>query len=374
MHGYYSVDNIIYTHKLHALLAGTKTGKQVFWHWHNEYNAVDWTHDSVTTVQEIYKQRALQLRNKYEWIIVSFSGGSDSWTVLNSFLANNIHVDEIFCRWPFRATEKLFVPNQTDTRTENILSEWEFSVKPVLEQIRKIHPQIKITIHDWSDQVVTTEFSDDYWLETQDHLNPGFGMKFNAMGDNERTLIDLGKKTCIVFGIDKPQIWVEHNKVYCYFLDILANTRAADEPGRTVELFYWTKDMPEITHVQAREIYHHLCLNTTTAKLVDRAEPWDPNKKHIWDILIRNIVYPDYNMSTFQACKDTNTIYTKLDSWMDKMPEQRLMASWNNIIDNVVNSIDDRFFNFRNGIRTGLAGFISPLYYLGDLPQENPTG
>jgi hypothetical protein len=79
-------------------------------------------------------------------------------------------------------------------------------------------------------------------------------------------------------------------------------------------------------------------------------------------------------MSTFQACKDTNTIYTKLDSWMYKMPEQRLMTSWNNIIDNVVNSIDDRFFNFRNGIRTGLAGFISPLYYLGDLPQENLTG
>jgi hypothetical protein len=372
MYGYYSVDQIIYHNKLDALLAGTKTGKQVFWHWHKEYNAIDWTSDSAVTVREIYKKRAQQLREKYDWIILSFSGGSDSWTVLNSFLSNGIHIDEIFCRWPLKATENLFTPNQVDSSTENILSEWEFAIKPVLHWLTKNHPNIKITIHDWSDEVLKTEFNDDYWLTTQDHLNPGYGMKYNAIGRNEKDIIESGKKTCIVFGIDKPQIWVKENKVFCYFLDILANTHAAPEPGRIIELFYWTKDMPEITHTQARVIYHHLCSNPNLAKLVDRSQPMTPEKKHIWDILIRGIVYPDYDLSTFQAKKDTSTIYSRVDSWMSLLPDQRFMQSWTNIINNLIGSIDDKFFNFRNGKRIGLSGFISPLYYLGDLPAENP--
>jgi len=367
MHGHYTVDGIVYTNKLNALLAATTSGKQVFWHWHNEYNNLDWTVDSKHTLQEIYKKRAQQLREKYDWITLSFSGGSDSWTVLNSFLSNGIQLDEIFCRWPIKATENIFTPNMIDHSTENILSEWEFAIKPVLAQVQKTHPNIKITVHDWSDEIMKTEFSDDYWLSTQDHLNPGFSMKYNAIGAVERKSLDRGKNTCIVFGIDKPQIWVEDHKVFCYFLDILSNTRAMQQEGRVVELFYWTKDLPEITHTQAREIYHHLCANKLLANLVDRKQTMTAEKKHIWDTMIRKIVYPDYNLSTFQAKKDISTIYSRVDAWMTQLPDQSFFHSWNNIIDNLFVSIDDRFFNWRDGKRTGLTGFVSPLYYLGDI-------
>jgi hypothetical protein len=371
MHGHYSVNNLVYHNKLDALLAGTKTGQQVFWHWHDEYNRLNWTQDSLYSLAEVYKKRAQQLRDKYDWLILSFSGGSDSWTVLHTFLSNNIHIDEIFCRWPLKATQNVFTPNAQDTRTENILSEWEFAIKPVLAKIQKDYPKIKITIHDWSDEILRTEFNDDYWLTTQDHLNPGFGMKYNAIGRNEKDIIEAGKQTCIIFGIDKPQIWVENNRVSCYFLDSLANTHALEEPGRVVELFYWSRDVPEVTHAQARVIYHYLCRNIHVAKLVDRSQPMTPDKKHIWDSVIRGIVYPDYNLSTFQAKKDTSMIYSRVDAWMESLPEQRFMQSWTNVINNLISSLDDKFFNFRNGRPVSLGGFISPLYYLGDLPVVN---
>jgi hypothetical protein len=370
MHGYYSVDGVVYENKIEALLAGSWRKKSVIWHWHDCYNNVNWAEDPELTLKEVYRNRAQQLRDRYDWIVISFSGGSDSWTVLNSFLENDITVDEIFCRWPLKATENIFVPNKNDISTENILSEWSLTIKPQLDAIHQKYPKIKITIHDWSDEILKTEFDDDYWNNTGDHLNPGFSMKFNAIGHEESMRIEQGKRTCIVFGIDKPQIWVEENRVYCYFLDILTNTRSINRPGRTTELFYWTQDMPEITHVQARQIYRYMCVNPNLGSLVDRKKKFSFDRKHIWDSVIRGVVYPDYDLSNFQARKDTSLIHSRVDSWMKILPSDRFMDSWKNITNNLLTSIDDRFFNIVDGTKIGFQGFISPLYYLGDLPRE----
>jgi len=59
------------------------------------FDSLDWSIEPIETFKELCKQRALQLRNTYDYIILHFSGGSDSTTVLNSFLDNNIPIDEI---------------------------------------------------------------------------------------------------------------------------------------------------------------------------------------------------------------------------------------------------------------------------------------
>lgn len=368
-HGHYTVGDTVYVNKLDALLASTRSGQQVHWHWHDAYNHIDWTARPEISLQEIYRRRAQQLREKYDKVILSFSGGSDSWTVLHSFLSNRIRIDEIFVRWPIKATQNLFVANDQDHRPENILSEWELAIKPVLNNLQKTHPEIKITVYDWSDQLIHAELDDDFLKETQDHLNPGFSLKYNAMGDSELKSIDRGQKTCIVFGIDKPQICVRDHRVYCYFLDSLANCRAQPRPGRSVELFYWTADLPDLTYIQARIIYDYLCQHPELADLVQLGSSRTPEQKYIWDNIVRSLVYPNYDTRTFQARKAGSTIYAETDSWFSLLPDQRFLHSWNNVFDNLVNSIDNKFFNFKNGQHNSLAGFISPLYYLGDLPE-----
>lgn len=58
------------------------------------FDTVTWK-EPTESFKELCKQRAQQLRASYDYIILSFSGGSDSTTVLNAFLDNNIHIDEI---------------------------------------------------------------------------------------------------------------------------------------------------------------------------------------------------------------------------------------------------------------------------------------
>jgi len=59
------------------------------------YDKFDWSKEPIESFQELCKLRAQQLRDSYDYIILYHSGGSDSTTVLNSFLRNKIPLDEI---------------------------------------------------------------------------------------------------------------------------------------------------------------------------------------------------------------------------------------------------------------------------------------
>jgi hypothetical protein len=371
MNGYYTVNSAVYTNKVEALYASTKSGHQVHWHWHKEYDSLSWTSDSLFELHEVYRYRAQQLRDKYDWLILSFSGGSDSWNALNSFLSNNIQLDEIFVRWPINATQNIYTANPNDTRPQNILSEWDLTIVPELRRIQKEYPKIKITIHDWSDQLINLEYHDDYVAQTHDQFNPSYWIKFGSIGNNEKRMIDDGKSTCIILGTDKPQMCIQDGRVYCYFIDIIANTNTTlPYPGRTSEMFYWTPNCPEITHTQARAIYHYICANPAVGDLIDWGKPYDINKKLLWDRLTKQIVYPEYG-SRFQAEKAPTAVYSALDYWFDQLPNTRLLASWESMINNVTASIDKKYLQFKDGKFSGFTGFIGPKYYLGNLPVVN---
>lgn len=59
-----------------------------------DYN-INWTIEPSETLKELYKQHAQFIRESYDYVILYFSGGSDSTTMVNAFLDNNIAVDEI---------------------------------------------------------------------------------------------------------------------------------------------------------------------------------------------------------------------------------------------------------------------------------------
>lgn len=61
----------------------------------NEFDSVDWKTEPTESMKTLCKQRAQQLRDSYDYLILYNSGGSDSTTVLNAFLDNNIFVDEV---------------------------------------------------------------------------------------------------------------------------------------------------------------------------------------------------------------------------------------------------------------------------------------
>jgi len=366
--GIYTVGVRSFLSKTQALIEATKTNQQPSWDFSNEiFSKMDWTSGQTEDIRVLYRKRARQLREKYDYLILSYSGGSDTWTVLRSFIEENINVDEILVRWPLKATSDLFTVS-TNTSAGNILSEWELNIKPDLDYIAKTYPNIKITVYDWSDDI-NDEVTEADWNSVNDHLNPGVFRKFTVIGEKERSMIDAGKRTAIIWGVDKPQVRYKDGNLYSYFLDKLANTRCIDGVNnRTAELFYWTPDFPELAHAQARLVYEYFIKNPELVHIVD----WDsnaPGKKVLYNKLVRSLVYPDWNIKKFQADKPTSLVWCTNDAWIfTHLPYHRYYQSWEHGLNSIKNSVDSRFHQTSNtGRFEGWTGFTSPMYLLGPI-------
>lgn len=375
LYGYYQIGSTVYTHKLSALIESSKNNSYnptpPIWRFHEKiYSQLNWQEDSKFTLNELYQQRAKQLRDKYDYLVLSFSGGSDSWTVLQAFIDSGTHLDEIFVRWPLSATHGKYSVN-TVMSASNILSEWELTIHPMLEEYRKIIPNTKITVYDWSDELLVRELTDDDWNIAQDHLNPGSFLKFQSISSLEMKSIERGKKTAIIFGTDKPVLFYEDGKVYCTFTDKSANGHAYSKFNRVSELFYWSPDLPEIVHAQAREIYNYIKINKHLISLIDKKTKHSETKKNMWNLVTKTIIYKKYSeLNTFQAFKSYNNILDEVDAWMVDIKDFRYMQSWKFGIDNILKSVNSKFLIKTNGQVTGLMLFNSGRYLLGTIPND----
>jgi hypothetical protein len=106
--GAYLVGGVPYANKLEACLALNRIpgDHHVHWDYHEHvYDHQPWTHEPPVSIEELYRQRALQLREQYDHLVLFYSGGADSHTILQTFIKNNIKIDEVFCFGAFKAEE-----------------------------------------------------------------------------------------------------------------------------------------------------------------------------------------------------------------------------------------------------------------------------
>ena len=71
------------------------------------FKLIDWTVEPSQSLKELYVERCQQLRDKYDYLILSYSGGADSHEILYTFLENNIFIDEIQVVHYTKAMERL---------------------------------------------------------------------------------------------------------------------------------------------------------------------------------------------------------------------------------------------------------------------------
>lgn len=64
----------------------------------HEYDKLDWSREPDQSFEDLMTAHAVYLRNKFERLILGWSGGSDSHTIYNIFKKNNIHIDEIIIK------------------------------------------------------------------------------------------------------------------------------------------------------------------------------------------------------------------------------------------------------------------------------------
>ena len=78
-----------------AKIIKLETADNLSFHVSPNLDKSDWSIEPSCSLQEMYRQRAQQIRNTYDYVVLYFSGGSDSITAFNAFVKNNIHIDEV---------------------------------------------------------------------------------------------------------------------------------------------------------------------------------------------------------------------------------------------------------------------------------------
>jgi hypothetical protein len=384
--GYYQLGEHVYYNKVQALIAAScgpanthrLNNDPVRWRFNDEaFLKFNWHEEPKVELRELYRMRAQQLRDTYDYLRLELSGGSDSTTVLYSFVLNNIPIDEVVFRYPKRG-EKDVSADPWNTGSENTLSEWEYAARPLLNWISTHYPNIKITVYDYTDAMIADSDSrDESWIfKTRNYLQPGHGYKHAtiALADH-REQAERYTKVGVIYGVDKPKICLKDGKFWLYFIDQLAchnNNDVGDYTNITNELFYWTPDFPELVCKQAHVVKQWF--SQPANNKFQNAVRW-PNdnirNRQMYEQLVRGIIYPDYDINTFQVAKPLLNFQCEMDTWFfTNFKDTRLYTTWQAGIDYVLNNLDSRYISSRNGQPYDMKTFLSTFYYLGDSDIE----
>ncbi len=375
--GYYLVNDQIFYNKFQAMIESRKTGSSIRWFFNEEtFVPFAWSQEPQADINELYRQRAQQLRDTYDYIRIEASGGSDSNTAIFSFLLNGIHLDEIVYRYPKLGGET-WQTNIVDQTAANQLSEYEFAARPLLKWIADNYPATKITMLDYSENVSDPDFDkDETWIFATKHwLSPSYCMgKFDNYHKSFRHIADRGTRICIIYGADKPKIFIKDNKYFLYFLDHFTG-HCTPEVGEytnvTNEPFFWTPDLPELIAKQAHMVktWFEQPSNQKFIETIRWPHHVNIKTRTLYEQIVRNLIYPYYDINTFQTNKPFTNIVNEHDQWFfDNFKHSRVHQVWQAGIDYLTQNVDDQYLvrHGSYGHVTEVKVFDSPFYYFGD--------
>lgn len=360
--GYWSVNNTYFLYKSECLRYATKIKNyDVKFHYFDSfYLGLQWHTEPLESLDTLYRRRAQQLREKYDFIILAYSGGADSSNVLDSFLNNGIPIDCIVTSYPIKAIEKLkpfFDSN--DKRASNLIFEYSESAEPKLKKVSQQHPNIKISILDH------TQTSIDLLSGGKLHLMPvaGIGASPSLAGhyliaEQMREYSEKGKAVLLT-GVDKPRMGYNpaSKRFGVWFDDITLVwgnhvTEAHSGFKPTTEHFYYTLDMPEIwqkqCHIMRRimepivtsDIRPDFYKNIHFKSKIGNSEVFS-----VHNIFFKKILYKDWTEDIFQAEKPSGYFFQEHSDWFFKtdLTDQRTKDFHYGQVMEFIHDIDPRF-------------------------------
>lgn len=380
--GYYIVDGKIFRHKVYAMQEATRKNLKpadITWVFNDHvYNLVDWQSPSGIPLTEWYRRRALQLREKYDYLILAFSGGGDSTNVLDSFVLNNIHLDEVVTWWPRGRAAGDYVAS-LDPAPENFRSEWDYLIQPKLLWLQKIAPGINISICDNMSDIRPREPTDDLVEITGHHCWTGI-QRYRAIDDVYFQRQETHKNCAVIMGVNPPLPALVKRHFFIMFWDFPTNPQYAsdhtDRGVRNVEFFYWTPDMPELVREQAHALLDDLRMNPQLGSLIqqwtiDQTHKFDKSNKINSELQrrwIKSVLYPTYDSHALQVGKHDSPI-NRPDwfAWFYDNPHaDEILQAHQSGVTAHQNLIHPDFLIQRHGEIHKYPDYFSKLHYIGD--------
>lgn len=365
--GTYNVNGKRFHNKLQAILYANETKADITWDFYKDVlDNVDWTVEPSVPLLTLYAERAKQIREEYDYVIIMCSGGADSTNVLYSFLDNGVKVDEVVAGAPIEGLKNWTVDANNTSVTE-MASETMLAQIPLLNNVAQSHPEVKLTINDYFNDMITLKPDEliyknsSQWLHWSAHARYSLD-KFKHL----RELAESGKKIGIIYGTDKPIICRSSTgNLFTVLNDaaVMGPTQSFTDDYDNVEivLFYYTPNMPQLMVKQAHELCRYLY----------KPENWYA-KSMLWDLSKSNefndsnhrrteyqraivpCIYPTIEHAkgtVWQSHKAGSGLRggLEIDAWMYKLhPNHVVVTALESELNSFMHLLDSKYKQFAN--------------------------
>jgi len=274
--GWYEVGGQRYLNKYHAL-ENCPAEQWPTWNFNDEvYSRVNWNQEPQTDLYDLYRERAIQLRKKYDFLLLYYSGGIDSHAVLRAFVDNDIKLDGIIVSGSYSVDRDDLTCNQEQKRV----------AQAYVEQLQKFG-KLRCPVY-YLDTVKYHHFDDENWVYACGQaLTPQVYSYTNFWQEPWMQDFLMRGRTAFIRGVDKPRLVMQDGQWYVSFLDahIMSGTPTGmlkhNQDWDIQEYFYWTPDMPEIVAKQAHvmiDYFERTLPQDQIAKLTTKESSFDRGK------------------------------------------------------------------------------------------------
>jgi hypothetical protein len=288
--GVYKYNNRYYSNKFRAL---TDAGKNyINWIFNDEeYSKHNFLIEPSEDLYELYAKRAWQIRQKYDKVVIYFSGGIDSTTVLRSFVDNNVPIDAVVIYGAWGATS-------TRYGKLNVV-EQEVVGLAYLKHVEK-EKGIKLNVHLLDTTEYYQRYNEDWAYNNSYNINPAISVFSYFDEDPFFQNLMMQGSVCTVRGVDKPRLIFEDGAWKTAFLDVTLGgvTSFSNYQDRKYylldEFFFWTPDMPEIVAKQSHMIAQELERRFTPEQCAKKFTRLSKFDKISYGELVEPVIYGRY--------------------------------------------------------------------------------
>lgn len=375
-YGYYVVSGKKYYNKLEAFKVAFSQGYHPHWHFHEDnFSSFNWEEEPLESMQELYVDRAKQLRERYHTLILSFSGGSDSSTVADTFIYNQIRLDYLLNR----SVAELLQRRDGDKDESNMHNESIFSAYPQYKEYIKHQPDLKFTSWNYADQMI------DFWNNTRE-IDP---YSYNNYSPNliiKDNILELFKEhresCCVIHAIDKPLIFYIKGRFYLCFMDEFLHQQIPSSINHaknqiSTECFFWTKDSPKLLAKQGHLLKRFFKRNPDLLPIISRF-PHRPEAQKYRDIVSSNL-YDSTKLRLWQPEKARYKWVLESENWFfhsDSVAARRWREFYSSVEQEARNIFQDHSLIYKENegkdrvwkekLFNGLPGCYSKMYDLGE--------
>ena len=346
--GWYEVGNRKYYNKILALIDHKQRREPIRWNYNDEaYDAWRWDVEPSKSLSQLYAERAIDIRNKYDYIVLHFSGGDDSTNILETFVRSGLHLDEVltrgyFSQMPKVSTSQLLLP----AHLQHV--ECLNQAVPLANMVKEKHmPNLRINAIDWVAPVIEYFTHNPAWAESGINdfmLHMVLHQNLHLIDPLYQRLAEQGKKVCHILGFDKPALYKKDDYYYTLWMDHkIARGYNAQTDGRDlpqfVELFYWGRQAIELQIKQLHVMKNHAKTHSAAEQFIG-----DTNRGRAYEDYWARILY---NRTLPLICKHekdmTETLEMSFDSWFTQNQNHLAYQNWKRGVEDIQRQVPDYF-------------------------------